>query len=1056
MKRLAPLLLLTACAHGQGASLGDAKGNLHAPGVRAKADPTVQGARLVPEVVEEEKTYGVEPGGGLRSIASGIRVVSLANGALLAAEDKLPAAPQSIVEIPARMGGGFLFVITSSTNSQSAVWRADKWLDRARPIYVSPGANNIQRVLVGLDRVYLRGNGGAHRAIDPRTGAVLDQGALPATPHLGAFGAMDGWRAVAIADLRGVVATFDAGATWKPLGIPIDAKEIVPMDDGVAVGGVDTSRSPSWYLVRPDGQVSRMAVTPKELAAGATPPTPPSSGPTDAVHGGAIKTFGKRPLVAAIEDGWPIADRTAVVARDGALARVRLSDGAMIDFAPDAFPLKPARCHAIALASGADPTAFGFVCGEPRGKTVIYRYDTQSGRMTSLRQFEHPRAVFPSSTGALAVRGACADDAQPEDAASPAPERAVTSYCIRPRDGEWREVQLQGRAAGERVVALADGRFVIISPPHGELGAARITVLDTQMNATTFPIVFAPTAMLMLPPEAARVIRSGLWVDGFEERARGQVGGWIEAAGSFLGIQIKLDGQATVGAFIRDQGAAVVSGRYGLGWTASRRGFETTDGGMTWNPVDLADRIGPPRAPSARACGPAGCLMSGWVRTGWGAPKPLPAEPPSTTKVANRSAPILDFSCEPTRGAPQLPAATPSAAPVFTRDFTISSGTPWVGGAGTPRAPLNNVDWTPFYAVAAPKLRTEELGLSLEVGERLDRGADRSGRAGSLLRFYAWGPKGAEWARSSRWLVRFVSPFGSSQDVVSTQVAAPAKVALDWAYTYTGGGVPRAAQSWQVAAGDDPQHMLLVAHRATNESVPLELEADRTPVEIRRADGEPFGVVDSAVRVGGRWILAGPQNGTELSSTVIWEVDGGVARELVRIPRAESGGSSVRLARRPDGRSIGLVVDGQMDPDRSVATRWLLPIDLGTGSLGELESLGDVDFADRKQIGLCAGDDPGFIVDLPWSGTVRVKSGAQQYGGSLRNVVARVRVSHDRMCIERMSGSLDGAGDSLARGGATAGAKSGVAPAPARGDNPTIEIAAFNQRTRYPLRCTRR
>ncbi|MDB4994840.1 MAG: hypothetical protein JWM74_2272, partial [Myxococcaceae bacterium] len=76
-------LALAACAHQGGAPIAEPKGNLHALGVGAKADPTLIGARLIPEALDDEKPLGTEPGGGIRGFASGVRVVTLPNGAVL-------------------------------------------------------------------------------------------------------------------------------------------------------------------------------------------------------------------------------------------------------------------------------------------------------------------------------------------------------------------------------------------------------------------------------------------------------------------------------------------------------------------------------------------------------------------------------------------------------------------------------------------------------------------------------------------------------------------------------------------------------------------------------------------------------------------------------------------------------------------------------------------------------------------------------------------------------------------------------------------------------------
>src|SRR6185295_5094218 len=106
---------------------------------------------------------------------------------------------------------------------------------------------------------------------------------------------------------------------------------------------------------------------------------------------------------------------TALVARDGSLSRVRVADGSIVDTAPDAFPLKPSRCHAVALSPPKSPAAFGFVCGVPHGATEIYAYDARAGKLALLRHFDAPRAVFSPGNGALVIEGSCDADAVPVD-----------------------------------------------------------------------------------------------------------------------------------------------------------------------------------------------------------------------------------------------------------------------------------------------------------------------------------------------------------------------------------------------------------------------------------------------------------------------------------------------------------------------------------------------------------------------------------------------------------------------------------------------------------------
>jgi hypothetical protein len=233
------------------------------------------------------------------------------------------------------------------------------------------------------------------------------------------------------------------------------------------------------------------------------------------------------------------------------------------------------------------------------------------------------------------------------------------------------------------------------------------------------------------------------------------------------------------------------------------------------------------------------------------------------------------------------------------------------------------------------------------------------------------------------------------------------------------------------------------------------VEADRVPIEVRRADGEPFSEIDGVTRVAGRWFVSSPAVvvGSVLT-TIVWQIEGGVARELARIPRAmiETGPSAARakLARRSDGRGLGFVVEGQPTVERASAVRWVLPIDLETGTLGEPESLGYIDLAGRT-LDACADDVVGGVLDasLPQS-SIRIK--LPSASGSIGSLQARLRLTTSRACIERVAGNYDGQSAEraaqLSRPGAAA-AKSGPVLRPGE-----VLVAAFANQTRHPLRCT--
>lgn len=1078
---LAAALGTAACSHAGSAMRSTDQASFREAGVGSTVEPTVRPARLVPllaEEIEGDQGYGVETDGGVRTMKAGLRIVLSNQGAVSVADDRFPQTPQTTLALPERLGGGFLFVLGTS------VWRADRWLGRATPIFSS--TQTITRVVPGLDRVYLRAQN-AFVAIDGKTGRVLDLGPWPDGPWVADYAAADGWRAIAITDLRGVLATFDAGASWRSVELPIDARNVYTSGESLAIGGIENGRD-AWYELRADGSLARLSQTPREAKgktyvartkgeAGSSSARPSQaredvSVATDNDNAG-VRIFGKRPLAAAIEDGWPLTDGTAIVARDGALARIRLSDGAFVEVVAGAFPLKPARCHPISLSRPTAAGSFGFVCGEPRGATVLYAYDARAGRLTELKRFDKPRVVTSSGNGAIAVRGACAADADDEPAPhdvprlelpdteaknaksgtsekakekEPAPEAVkpvapeIRPFCVLGLDNQWREVHVRGDVGDGRVVMLADGKLAVLSPPQSQTAPARLTVLDNG-KATTVPIVFPKVSA-----DIARVLRLGVWLDGFEERRPGVLGGWLEAGGSVLGIEVALDGKATPGQYVRDAGMPFVSGRYGFGWSAAKRGYETTDGGMTWTTLELPEPL--QTTVSTRACGPVGCLAAGWLRIGWGNPKkeasPVVPEPwRPTTSVA---AAHVDLACEPLASlAPAAPAPKREASSNVRIIHAPFGSSPVLSSPNFGVAEL-----PPFYSQPGPDLRDAERGLPIEVSDLVDRsqrGEHREG-IGPLARVYAWGPKTGEWDTQGKWQVKWLSPFAGWPDVRSTIPVLPPPAIVD--LTRTSSMYP--SYNWPFAPGDDSAHAILLVRRpGSHELVPVELEADRAPTVIRRVDGEPFGDIEAVVRAAGHWFIATPAPASPTGqATIVWQVDGGSARELTRVTRVmpENGRSSVtRLARRSDGRAIGLVAEGLPTLERTTAVRWVLPIDIETGQHGDPSPLGYTDFAGRT-LEACPDDLVGWVLDtnVP-SVTTRLRLPHGQ--GSLHGVYGRVRLTSSRACVERLAGLYNGSTEGpadLARPGARA---SNVTLKPGE-----LLVTATAAQTRFPLKCT--
>jgi hypothetical protein len=319
---------------------------------------------------------------------------------------------------------------------------------------------------------------------------------------------------------------------------------------------------------------------------------------------------------------------------------------------------------------------------------------------------------------------------------------------------------------------------------------------------------------------------------------------------------------------------------------------------------------------------------------------------------------------------------------------------------------------SPFPPLASPRPPADARTVAYDTSDIVGR----DGRFGPLARVYAWAPSATAWEHGATWQVRWGSPFRAGSEVHESLPAVAPPVLADAARPSNGLTLAQPLL-WALALGDEPSHALLVTRKsARSEAFAFALEEDRAPVEIRRADGEPFGEIDAAVRGGGRWYLATPPEPGGPPEAVVWQLDGPIARELSRIPRRALNGASptaARLAWRTDGRALGYVVDGQpfqngAGQDRAGATRWVAAIDLDTGELAEVASLGASDLGDRASLPACTGDDVGWRLDTPVVLPVSIYSGGIARG-AVHGVYARLRIGETRACVEALAGSLDAA-----------------------------------------------
>ena len=1025
-------------------SAESARGDAASGGGGVAGGVTLPRARILMDA-PAAATFVAERAGKRLHLDARVRIALSSDGRVERARALLPRGQVKALELPARFGGRWLFTVVGGTGSQ--VFAADTWTSELAPLVSTASVVDIEDPIVpGFDRLYVRlKSQNLLLPIDPTTGASLAQGPLPQASAYGAMVFVDGWRAVVDADLRGLLATFDAGATWKPLP-PLDGVQKLGEIDG---DPVIFAASGAWAL-RGDG---RLAL--------ATVDQPTASPP---VRRESDDAFDDRPLRAAIEDGWPDGAGTAVVARKGSLARVSLADGRVLLRDDDAFPEAEASCHAMPLGRG-----IGFACGEPDAGTVIYQLvrgvaGDDSIAMREAMRWADARRVVPSGNGAAIVSGSCAADVVDPEA-----------FCVRAVDGSSREIRLRGGTASPRLVALADGRVAIVVAPTADL-AGQLTLLAGD-SPTHIPLVFKAAAEKSFgkstrkaeggkakPPHSKEPkkpdLRDGLdpivrgtWLDGMQEVEPNVIAGWIEGGGPVAGVRITLDGKVELGEVVEED-AALVAGPFGLAFDAGGRAVETTDFGRTWaerelTPVDMRIRDVP------RGCGPAGCALPNLLRVGWGepavkddlavAPEPSPAAVP-IDKLAQKP---LSLSCDVVSGPhggirpgkpaapkppppkPNVPVRTP-IPPAARRPAPAPTATALPAESPTPNG------WQALRGAPGPALAAGETGF--DGGQPFEQVA---------MRAYAWGNRGS-WGRTARWLVRFDDRF----DPLGLRSTRP--TTTPWTQDSSAGeafgtGAFSYAVTW--GASLEPEGRLALASGCAGRVCALYLAGDEAAViPLRDAEGLGFArPIGPPVQIGQTtWFLSQSgvvsptPPGNILDPIYINRADGAVVTRVGVLrrpgPPRFAPPQPVRLVRRAQREGLGLLTTTFAGPNDRRGRLVVVPIDPSSGAFGDPIALGRADLADRDARP-CGPADDGWLLEVSWDrppaivdlGNARPPPARPSVGATKRptqaptlsqarvsGVEARVRVDATSMCVESMAAATDG--PLAIKGGATQGA----------------------------------
>ena len=100
------------------------------------------------------------------------------------------------------------------------LWRAPTWTAPLVPMTQLPF--EVSSIVVGFDRLYatsLRTR--AVVGVDAVSGQMIGEGPIPAAPAYGGIAFSDAWLGAVEVDVRGALVTFDAGASFHPVGVPM-------------------------------------------------------------------------------------------------------------------------------------------------------------------------------------------------------------------------------------------------------------------------------------------------------------------------------------------------------------------------------------------------------------------------------------------------------------------------------------------------------------------------------------------------------------------------------------------------------------------------------------------------------------------------------------------------------------------------------------------------------------------------------------------------------------------------------------------------------------------
>jgi hypothetical protein len=505
----------------------------------------------------------------------------------------------------------------------------------------------------------------------------------------------------------------------------------------------------------------------------------------------------------------------------------------------------------------------------------------------------------------------------------------------------------------ERIVALADGRAVVLEPPRNRFKG---TLALAGRGFRGAPIA------LSLPKHRedalSGLLSQGFWLDSLEETADGKVRGFIAGAVSFVGVRVALDGKVELGEVEQSLDRSYLSGGYALSIGRAGGARETTDGGFTWSDVELPSEpeLKPERTfGSSNGCTQIGCVFAGWLRVGWGSGDQLAVAPaPESTRFASPGGGRWSLECE--------------------ADGRTSA-------AALPVRPENDErtvsPWNAFGEVLPPARASGDVGYDLGSEAEL-----------YLYRAYVFGPPGDAWARQARWQVRVRDPYRVDGGIWSTAPSPVPWARSEQAADVFGRSLTGPPSTFRLLA-DPLRHVALLVVTLRGAQDLFLLEEGRTIAKLSTAGS--LGVVTGFAMAGSRAYVGAL---AESRAFRVYRVEAGGLLLVAELPDITTRTDPPALAPALHGDALGLWVHSThhflypFDPARG---RVDAPIVVRACTLSRMPTA-----CSTSEDGYVVGDALSLEPSFDFSDRARIGNGAE----------VRLVVSSSRFCVDGIAAPL--------------------------------------------------